>query len=517
MNSRESGNSEAVYEEITHPKVRTPTRSGAAPRALALTILSHPDQSRVGDLAWVDDTCLLSRGEPEFGHPLGGPSCSLGDTHISRTPCTVALVNSGQAVVVLAQQHRSALLVNGQPLTETIRFDSHELDHGVVIELAGRVALLLHRRLPPIEHSTLDVVGDSDAMNQALSEIEAVADLDLPVLLRGASGVGKELIARALHRGGWRVRHPFVPVNMGAIPTTVAASQLFGHVRGAFTGADRNRDGFFVEAGEGTLFLDEIGEAPIEIQTMLLRTLEEREVRPVGAAGTRSIHCRIVAATDADLEDAVSREHFRAALLHRLSGYEIRIPPLKERRDDIARLAVHFLREELGRLGLLDRLHASAPDKPLWFPPSAARRLVMHDWPGNVRELRNVIRRIAIRYQNVDTVDIDQVLGRVQSGTIDSIAPRPPRAPLALGQSELIIALERNSWRTTATAKSLGVSRTTLYSLMARFDIRAAKDVKREEIELFDSSMTVDQMSRELRVSRRGLQLRMKELGMRRD
>ena len=195
------------------------------------------------------------------------------------------------------------------------------------------------------------MVGESAALRQVRAHVERIADLPVPVLVRGETGTGKELVARAVHLRSPRRDGPFVSVNLGAIPRDLAAAELFGAVRGAYTGAAQDRPGFFRAARGGTLFLDEVGEAPPEVQAMLLRVLESGEMYPVGGQAPVATDVRLIAATDADLEERIRDGRFKAPLLHRLAGYEIRLPPLRERREDIGPLFVHFAREELERIG----------------------------------------------------------------------------------------------------------------------------------------------------------------------
>src|SRR6185436_13729067 len=185
--------------------------------------------------------------------------------------------------------------------------------------------------------------------------------------LRGETGTGKELLARAIHQASSRRAAPYFALNMAAIPASLAAAELFGAAKGAFTGADRRRVGYFGRAQGGTLFLDEIGELPADLQPLLLRVLENGEIQPVGGEETLRVDVRILAATDANLESAIEEGRFRAPLFHRLSGYELRLPSLRERRDDIGRLFIHFLRQELAALGEADRLADPGPEGRPWL------------------------------------------------------------------------------------------------------------------------------------------------------
>ena len=227
-----------------------------------------------------------------------------------------------------------------------------------------------------------NMVGDHECMRRLCGMIEKVARTESTILIRGESGTGKELVARAIHANSSRAGRPFVAINCAAVPATLLESELFGHVRGAFTGANQAKKGFFETADGGTLFLDEVGSIPVGMQTSLLRALQEHEIRPVGAARNIPVDARIVAATNEDLEGLIREGRFREDLYYRLSVIPLEVPPLRERASDVPLLVVHFL----GRLEERDgRTLAVAPD--------AMAALRAYSWPGNVRELENVVTR----------------------------------------------------------------------------------------------------------------------------
>jgi two-component system, NtrC family, nitrogen regulation response regulator GlnG len=227
------------------------------------------------------------------------------------------------------------------------------------------------------------IIGQAPALRHVLDQAWRIAATRLPVLVTGESGTGKELLARALHELGAVASGPFVAVNCGALTRELAESALFGHERGAFTGAGSRKLGWFEEAAGGTLVLDEIGELPLDLQPKLLRVLETGRLRRVGGQGEIAVDVRVVALTLRDLRRDASRGRFRLDLYHRLAGCELRLPPLRERPGDIALLAEHFLAEATSEFGP----HVLAGD--------ALARLLAHDWPGNARELRNTLRRAA--------------------------------------------------------------------------------------------------------------------------
>jgi two-component system nitrogen regulation response regulator GlnG len=362
--------------------------------------------------------------------------------------------------------------------------------------------------------------------------IEQVADLQVPVLIRGETGTGKELVAQAIHARSKRRNERFVSVNLGAIPKDLAAAELFGANRGAFTGA-LSRDGFFRAAQGGTLFLDEVGEAPPEVQVMLLRVLETGEMYPVGGSTPITTNVRLVAATDANLEERIRDGRFKAPLLHRLAGYDIRLPPLRARREDIGLLFFHFAREELEALGEGGRLSSADPAAEPWLPAPLAARLVRYSWPGNIRQLRNLTRQLVIASRGQPSLRIDPQLER-ELGTVVAPAPAaghsvrvahlpearavvPRRKPSDVTKPELIDALRANLWDLKPAADQLGIPRTSIYDLMAKHEIRTAGDLSVEEITRCyqqECKGDLDAMVQRLEVSKQALRRRIRELGL---
>jgi DNA-binding NtrC family response regulator len=311
------------------------------------------------------------------------------------------------------------------------------------------------------------IVGTSAALHAVLQQIELVADTDATVLITGESGTGKELLARAIHERSHRRRGPLVRVNCACIPESLFESELFGYVRGAFTGALNDRPGRFEAAQGGTLMLDEIGEVPLAMQPKLLRVLQEKEFERVGETRARKIDVRIVAATNRDLVAEVEAGRFRADLFYRLDVFPIENPPLRDRREDIPLLAAHFVRESARRL------RRAAP--PL--TEAALRQLTTRDWPGNIRELENLIERAIILARD----------GQLRFEPAPAVAaPRPPSASSALPslsraamekhQREAILAaLERSRGRVSGAggaAELLGMKASTLFSRMSVLGLR---------------------------------------------
>ena len=299
--------------------------------------------------------------------------------------------------------------------------------------------------------------------------IEQLSESDATVLITGESGTGKELVARATHVHSPRRRSPFVAVNCGALPGELLESELFGHVRGAFTGAVRDRTGRFALAEDGTIFLDEVGDLPLPLQVKLLRVLQEKTYERVGESQSQTTGARIIAATNKDLRQAVLDGTFREDLYYRLRVVPLVIPPLRERREDIEPLTNHLLSR-------VSRRH----DRSVRLSPDAMRALLRYSWPGNVRELENALEyAVAVsRGQTLHPRDLPvEVTGTDSFASIPtpaSIAPtsEAPVDPPTLPERERILrALDSHQWRRTETAASLGMSRTTLWRKMREYGL----------------------------------------------
>jgi len=309
-------------------------------------------------------------------------------------------------------------------------------------------------------------IGESETVRAALSAIERLQSFDTPVLINGESGTGKELIARSLHHGSPRREAPFVPVNCSAIPGELAESILFGHVKGAFTGADRDRTGYFELANGGTLFLDEVGDMPLAIQAKMLRVLEDGRILPIGGTEEKQVDVRVLSATNIDLESRIAEGSFRQDLYFRLARFPVRVPPLRERRQDIDLLARHFLRMFATEMG--------TPVPAL--DPEAIQCLESYHYPGNVRELKNIIERALI--EGGGTRILPQHLHFLRS---PDAAPSPPdghgrphpapvqELPLNLKEAEEALiqrALNQTNGNIAATARLLGTNRPRIYKYL---------------------------------------------------
>ncbi|HEX8792075.1 MAG TPA: sigma 54-interacting transcriptional regulator [Polyangiaceae bacterium] len=338
--------------------------------AATLDVASGPDAGRQ---ARVDRPTFVVGSGP-------GADLRLTDGAVSREHVRLSLEPAG--VRVRDEGSKNGTWIGGLRVTEVL------LTADTAIEL-GKTRLLVRVEAAPLDlplsasASFGDAIGVSATMRHLFAVLERGAQSDVTVLLEGESGVGKEVLARAVHARSGRAAGPFVALDCGAIPAGLVESELFGHERGAFTGATHTRSGVFQDADGGTLFLDEIGELPVELQPKLLRVLETREVRPVGGRGARQVDVRIVAATNRRLAEAAAAGEFRLDLFYRLAVARVVVPPLRDRREDIVPLARAFLRSATG-------------DARVELPADLAAMLESYAWPGNVRELRNVIERWAL-------------------------------------------------------------------------------------------------------------------------
>uniref|UniRef100_A0A831U6L9 Sigma-54-dependent Fis family transcriptional regulator n=1 Tax=Geobacter metallireducens TaxID=28232 RepID=A0A831U6L9_GEOME len=313
------------------------------------------------------------------------------------------------------------------------------------------------------------IIGISRPMEEVFRVIDRVADTDATVLITGESGTGKELVARAIHGKSSRRAAPFVAINCAAIPRDLLESELFGHVKGAFTGAVRDKEGRFQQAEGGTLFLDEVGELPVELQSKLLRALQEKEVQPVGGARTARLDVRVVAATNADLEEAIADGRFREDLYYRLSVIPVHLPPLRERKEDIPLLVRHFAAK-----------HGGAS---VVFPPETLAVMAAYGWPGNVRELENTVERMLIM-RNGDTIPPDDLPEKVRRGRQPQRECQVINLPdegysLEQLEREIVVeALERNNWNQSSAARFLRIPRHTLIYRMEKYSIAAPERKK---------------------------------------
>ena len=322
-------------------------------------------------------------------------------------------------------------------------------------------------RLRDEVESRYEIVGSSFAIRALLDRIEKVAPTDARVLITGENGTGKELVARAIHRLSTRAEGPFVEVNCAAIPAELIESELFGHVKGSFTGAFADRSGKFEQADGGTLFLDEIGDMSPAAQAKVLRALQEGVITRVGGERPIRVDVRVIAATNKDLKQEIARGRFREDLYFRLNVVPIHVPPLRERRDDIPMLIRHFARIAVERQRLPDRK----------FSQGAIERLCAMDWPGNVRELRNTVERLLIlaRGQEITPADVDRMVGVAsETGGLSSELLQAPTFAEFKERAErayILAKLREYDWNVSETARSIDMPRSNLYKKIERYGL----------------------------------------------
>jgi two-component system nitrogen regulation response regulator NtrX len=312
------------------------------------------------------------------------------------------------------------------------------------------------------------MIGNSTIMKQVFARIKRIARSDEPVLINGETGTGKELVAKGIHNLSRRMDKELVSVNCASIPKDLIDSELFGHVKGAFTGASRERKGYFEYANQSTIFLDEVGDMPPEIQVKILRVLDNHEIRRIGSNKNIDIDVRIIAATNKDLQEEIKNGNFRMDLFYRLSGLTIQLPSLKERREDIPSLADHFLYQACHKNKI-----------PLKEISSDVISLLMHhDWPGNVRELQKAVNS-AVVFCDGDTITPDDL------ELLTELQPIPEdltlkEATLNFQRDYIIKNLAVHSWNVASTAKVLGIDRTNLFKKMKKFKIPTKEKMERE-------------------------------------
>jgi two-component system response regulator AtoC len=318
---------------------------------------------------------------------------------------------------------------------------------------------------PPVQpdqqsrkYPSSDLIGFSSAMQKVYALIQRVSQFHFPVLVLGESGTGKELVARAIHRLSPRHSQPFVPVDCAALVPTLMESELFGHVKGAFTGAIENKRGLLEIAKGGTIFLDEIGELHPEMQVKLLRALQEREIRPIGATNRIQTDVRFIAATNRDLEKAIRDGTFRQDLYFRLNIVQIKLSPLRNRREDIPPL-----------IGLFLEKFADLQPSIRGLSEEAMRRLIIYDWPGNVRELENAIEH-ALALGAGPLIDVSDLPGSVQAASLDPLADRTETLSLhELQRRAILRALTNTKGDVVAAARLLCIGKTTLYRRLKQY------------------------------------------------
>lgn len=443
----------------------------ASAPVLGIAVLWHPQRDRIGDQvlgpAAGGGAIALNRFAPLFARAGGaGEGMPLGERSITREPVHIRY-NADGGVTIDHVRGKMMLEVNGKPSTGTDHFTAGELERGIVLGLGSQVFVCLHlMRALPRAATVPGLIGVGSAVLKMREAIGQVAATTMPVLLLGETGSGKEIAARAIHALSPRYAARLVAINMATLSEALAAAELFGAMKGAYTGAATSRRGLFAEAEDGTLFLDEIGDTPASVQAMLLRVLESGEYRPLGAGADAVSNARIVAATDQDL----GAGGFNQALRRRLEAFVIRVPALRERREDIGVLMRHFLETE-------------APDHAWSLPVEMLSQVFNGDWPGNVRQLAHAMRRVALDLQAEIVPSLEPSVFTPVAAPVLAAA-RPLRRKVSeLSDDDVVEAMEKSQWQILAAAKQLGISRPTVYKLLeAHPRIRFPADIAEEEI-----------------------------------
>jgi len=482
---------------------------GAPQRMLGLTILWHPERDRIG-AQYVGPlgagTVALDRYQPVF-HTLDAGDAVLGDLRVTRAPLHIAR-DRHDTITLTAPDSRMSILLDGAPLSGSIQLSTQQVTRGAVLELGGVVLLCIHWMLGlPQTAGGSALIGVSDGAIRLRDLVRQVASTDLPVLLLGETGTGKEVAARAIHATSARRDAPLVSVNMAALNESLAAADLFGAEKGAYTGLQAVRSGYFGEAGAGTLFLDEIGDTPATIQPMLLRVLETGQYRPLGARADLLSRARLVAATDRDLQ----ARGFNQPLLRRLEAFVIHVPPLRARRPDIGLLVA-------AQLARVEAAGEALPELPVGVVSALCR----NDWPGNIRQLNNVVQRLVLALaagmplRLEDVLDLDEA---APSCPTPDAAPRPRSQRLLseVSDEEVIDALEASGWQVQAAARRLGISRPSLYRLLAAHPvIRQPQHIPVDELQrtLHACEADVARCASALRTPSEALRRHLRALGL---
>lgn len=449
-----------------------------------LTVIWHPEWERIGDQAIITGQHFsLSRYQPAFCKPEQD-GLPLGHAGISRSPFEIKTTPQGNFTINVPAS-RMQVELNGQEIQGNHLLTPDQISNGVIIGLGRAVLLCLHWLTTLPKNNAIDgLIGVSSSIQKVRDQIHQVAPTDHGVLVLGETGTGKEVVAQAIHSRSLRKHKPHVSVNMAALNEDLAAADLFGATKGAYTGAQTVRHGFFQEAEDATLFLDEIGNAPTSVQPMLLRVLETNDYRPLGATRDQKNTARIIAATDQDLYGG----GFNPALLRRLESFVINLPPLRNRREDLGVLIIHLMRSPS---------LTNIAEKNLSF--TLLTQFATYNWPGNIRQLRHFLKRVLLGIAANEPPSFASLTDTPPQRITYSAEPvttyLPPTIPAhaekqtrrklnELSEEDVLAALEENEWNIQSAAQALGISRPSMYKLMeVNLKIRRVEKIPAEEIQ----------------------------------
>ncbi len=517
------------YSDTTLPTLRDAIAESVASPGLQCTIIFHPCVERIGQCALLDPgqkKHTLGRQAPLFSANPETESLPLQDPYVSRSALALTIENDG--IILYRSARASRCRVAGEELQAESFIDNARLEAGVPLALSHTVVLML-RRTSVVRSSSVDAIdssllGSSAVMDRLRWEVGRAACSDSDVLISGETGVGKELVAKAIHSNSRRSQGPLVNVNMAAVPVSLAAAQLFGSAKGAFTGADKARPGYFQAAEGGSLFLDEVGDTPEEVQPLLLRALQQREIQVVGGT-SGTVDVRVISATDARLEGAAC--NFKSALRHRLAAIEVCVPALAEHPEDIGELLMHFLTQACvreDRTNLLPHEHSDPQSLARWA--ELFNRFCCYHWPGNIRQLENFASQLVIASEQELSIPAP-VQAEIYPG--NSLADEPAETdtgtktqlkstakqskPCDISEMDFVKAMEQRLFEIASVADQLGVSRQSVYRRIDASDrFRRVSDISIEDIEatLASCDGSLGRAALNLEVSASGLRQRLR-------
>lgn len=458
-------------QDTLPPRSSSRSQSVELRSKLSLIVLWHNDRDMIGRSVQypksIGSMMSVSRFSPIFHDPENTNASALIEPHVSRKPITIERLSSTKFQITPAKSQMT-VYVNGNKIGSAVTATLNDHNGIIFITLSNHVILgICQVPITQLAGPHNSLLGISPAINQCRKLINRFAATNLPVMLMGETGTGKELAAGDIHKNSERSNGPLVTINMAAIPQELAVTELFGSKKGAFTGSTHDRVGFFQKAEGGTLFCDEVGDTPPSVQPMLLRALEASNIQVLGVDHTTPINVRFIAATDRSVDLDKDGYRFSKPLYHRLSAAHITMPPLRERKVDIPLLVLHFI----------DQSSLSNPLQHTEMRASQISDLLLYSWPGNVRELKNAVNAIMLG-EEPNLIDCSIPLSSMRSSVKEQY-----RAPASVANDELIAALNKADWLIKPAAESLSISRTSCYELIKKCSvIRSVEDIPLKEM-----------------------------------